>query len=509
MGEERVAGLRGVVDWMLTAREEAEPALRELLALPEAAWDEWLESHPAVGTVPFFEAFVELAERNPYRANGLTSFLIRHVDSAIAPGDAEITLTFLRGHAWRVRAFALLRAGDPRGALEAYERGAAVFRSEPLATPELEAIELAAASVQPGLVARLLSEMPRAEWPRLAAREELQSIGALTELSGEVFRRAEVVPIEAVAIAEIATAIADALPAGSHAGSVIAHLRTQAWKDRGLALGALARYPQALAAFDRAEEIAGGFASLGHDRATVRLARAMTLQEAGRLDESMALLAECKTAFEEYGDVRRRLAAASAEGALLYRAGRFSEARAAYLALLPAAHQSGDLYLLSGVHNNLGHILIELGDFEAAGAHLDQAVALFATLGQPLRAVRSELARGRMLIRTGDLAAAIDHLHTVRGRFLEQNLVEEAGLCGLDIVEAHLLRGAPIEAEAFARQIVREFTAAHLSSRAIMALGYLSDAITAREASAGTVGRVRRYIRSLRTQPDADFAATA
>jgi hypothetical protein len=82
-------------------------------------------------------------------------------------------------------------------------------------------------------------------------------------------------------------------------------------------------------------------------------------------------------------------------------------------------------------------------------------------------------------------------------------------LCGLDIVEAHLTQGAHIEAEAFAREIVREFTAARLNGRAITALGYLSEAIAARKASQSTVQNVRRFIRSLRANPELEFVASA
>ena len=97
----------------------------------------------------------------------------------------------------------------------------------------------------------------------------------------------------------------------------------------------------------------------------------------------------------------------------------------------------------------------------------------------------------------------------MRAEFLKQKLVEEAGISGLEIVDAHLWRGDLAEAEAFARQIVREFTAARLSNQAIIALRYLSEAIAARQASAGTVEEVRAFILALRNDPQLLFAASA
>jgi tetratricopeptide (TPR) repeat protein len=360
-----------------------------------------------------------------------------------------------------------------------------------------------------GVAARLLGAMPYAEWPGLAEREELRNSGALDELSREVASRVDRVPLESLAIAELATKIADSLAADAYPVVVLAQIRAQAWKDRGLAFCYLARHSDALAAFDRAEQFLQPFGTLAHDRAIVRLARATTLQEANRYDESIALLAECKEIFEDHGDTRRQILCGIAEGTLLHRMSRFGEAREAYKAQLPTAEKVNDLIALASIHNNIGHSSTELGDWQAAEAHLNKAIAILTELGQPLRVAGSELARGRMFVRKGDIERGIEHLHSVREQYLTHNLVEEAGLCGLDIVEAHLARGASIEAEAFAWQIVREFTAARLNARAITALGYLSEAIGARKASAETVQNVRHFIRSLRKKPDAEFVATA
>jgi tetratricopeptide (TPR) repeat protein len=360
-----------------------------------------------------------------------------------------------------------------------------------------------------GIAARLLNGTPYGQWPQLKDREELRNSGALDELSREVAARVDRVPLESLAIAELATAVAETLPADAYPQIVLAQIRAQAWKDRGLALCYLARHNDCLSSLDRAEHVLASFGTLAHDRAIVRYARASALQEIGRFDDAIALLDECKTIFEDHGDTRRKLLCGISKAAVLHRMGRNQEARTAYLSLLAPAESLGDLQLLAGIHNNVGHSSIELGDFKTADEHLRQSIALYRQLGQPLRVAGSELSRGRMMIRKGDIENGLAHLHALRDEFLQQNLVEEAGLCGLEIVEAHLSRGAVIEAEAFARQIVREFTAAQLNARAITALGYLSETIAARKASPATVENVRSFIHTLRKKPDLEFVATA
>jgi|GEM_PF-389352 len=476
MRKKRVAGPRPFVEWLSTGRDRAIPLLEELLAVPPPGRDAWLAAHPGARTVHVLHGLLYQAEAEPAQALEVTGFVVRHIDSATTPPEAAFAHTFVRGWAWEARALALLASGDHAAALQAHERAGSIFRQEPRARPELRKVERAAALFRPGLVASLLRDTPPAKWPELAKREELRSSAALEQLSAEVVSRVDVVPLEAAAIAEVATAIADALDGVTD--PVRSKLRAYAWRNRGMAYAALARDQDALAALSHAVRILDPFPELARDRAVVVYGLATVLSEAGRHDESMAL-------------------------------GRYGEAIAAYRQVVAEAERIGEWNLLASAHNNLAHSLIELSDFTAAASHLDRAAALFQSLGQLLSVSRAELARGRMLLRKGDVEAALLQLHSVREQFLRQNLVEEAGLCGLDIVEAHLMRGATIEAEAFARQIVREFTAAHLNARAITALGYLSETIAAREASGATVERVRRYLGTLRRTPDAEFRATA
>jgi hypothetical protein len=152
---------------------------------------------------------------------------------------------------------------------------------------------------------------------------------------------------------------------------------------------------------------------------------------------------------------------------------------------------------------------IELGDFREAELNLTHAIALSETLGQPMEAMKSQRCVGVLLIQRGEVDRGIAHLRPIRREFLRNGLAEEAGLCGLDVVEGLLVLGRTSAAEMLARKIVDEFTVAGLSTRAIGALGYLMEAITANRASATLVTEVREYIVSLRTSPERDFAASS
>lgn len=505
MREDRIAGHLRLIDRISADVTHARPLVRELLALPPSAWDEWLASHPDAHTAGVFEELLGVAERDRASAPALTDLVLRHIDSVSGP--SPLAIVFLRGHAWSARAAALRDAGDLHGALDAYQKAAGVYRSAPVELPELDAIENDITAVRSriderrGTIPDLLRDTPFAEWPQLAARDELRNEAAVAALCQEAAWRAHRVPLESLAIADLATAIADSLGK--------AELRAEAWKNRGLALRFLARYAEALPAFDRAEAILQPLDAVDHARAVVRFSRALTLLEIGRLEEAVVILTACRGVFEQHADLRNELLTGIAEGALFWRLSKYREAWETWTALLRVAGDLGDEQALMSLHNNLGFAGIEIGDFDAAQDHLRSAIGLAAKLGQPLLAARSQLAQGRLMVRRGDADGGLAHLHAVREQFLTQNLVEEAGMCGLEIVEAHLWRGALIEAEAFARQIVREFTAAQLNRRAITALRYLSEAIAARKASAATVEQVRDFILALRKDPESEFLASA
>ena len=353
------------------------------------------------------------------------------------------------------------------------------------------------------IVDRLLRDTPRSDWTRLAEDASLRNSGVLDRLSRELQHRLDRDPQDALALSNLATAIAETLPVDAYPSVVLAQMQAQAWKDRGQALCYVARYDDALHALDRAESILEPFGTLAHDRATVRLTRATALQDIERYDESLQLLTSCRDVFHDHGDARLELFCGITHGMLLHRLRRFAEAREMYESLLPAAEQS-DTATRACLHNNLGSTLIELREFEAANVHISQAFAILTELGRTIDAARSELAHGRLLLRKGDVDRGLAVLRGVRETFLRHAMVEEAGLCGLEIVDTLLDRDAR-DAEALAREIVAQFTAARLNARAITALGHLTEAIAARTASRATIDNVRKYIRILRKDPQREF----
>ncbi len=357
-------------------------------------------------------------------------------------------------------------------------------------------------------VDRLLRTTPREQWSALADHPELTTAGALERLGNTVAATLTKDPKEALAIAELAVATAEAVRGHAYSSVIVAQVRALAWKDLGKVLRFLGRNHEAIDALDTAEERLEDYGVLAHDRALIRFHRAASFQELERFEESHALLAECKQVFDDYGDVRNLLLCGFTEGVLLQRLRRYREAREICL-LLFTSSKDIDTETRAALHHAIGMCSLELGELRDAEPNLTQSIVLHGLLGQRLQVIKGQRCLGVLFIRRGEVGRGVQYLRPLRREFISNGLAEEAGLCGLDVVEGLLLLGRASTAEMLARRIIGEFTAAGLNTRAIGALGYLAEALAANRASATLVTAVREYIISLRTYPERDFATSS
>lgn len=373
------------------------------------------------------------------------------------------------------------------------------------AAAERHAAELETAAVA---VDRLLRDTPMADWPALAGHPDLSTWGALDRIAkifGETLARD---PLHALAIAELAVSAAEGIAPHTYMPIVAAQLTAHAWKDLGKAYRALNRHQEAVDAFTHAESLVVDYGTLAHDRAIILFNLAVTLQEVDRHQESLALLDECKDVFAIHNDSRLLIFCGIAEGVLLQRLRKYREAREAYLLILASAKPI-DKESLAALHKAIGLCSIELQDFTEAESNLIQSIALYEDLRQPIEVLKAQTGLGRLYIRRGDVEEGIAHLRPIRRSFLQKAMPEEAGICALEVIEGLLHRGKASEAERLARLVIQEYTAAGLNTRAITALGYLTEAIAARNATVALAGSVREYLVSLRTEPEREFRAGA
>ena len=355
-----------------------------------------------------------------------------------------------------------------------------------------------------GQVDALIRKTSADDLPELVENPLLRTYGAV-EYLGKIF--ADLLandPQKAKAVAELEISLAENLPRGVYHKTTIAQGLCYAWRDLGMALRTVGHLDRSLEAFHNAKRELLPYGALTHDAAIVALSEAMTLQELHRFDEARAVIADSRRVFLRHKDMKRLVLAAVAEGVLLQRLGNYREAREVYLLLLNTV-QNMEATVLASIHRVIGLCSIELGDYADAELNVTRSISLNRQLAQDVEVVRGRAVLGRLMIRRGDTDPGITYLRPVRREFLKHGLIEEAGLCGLEIVEGMLALGNHSAAETLSRRILGEFMKAGLNERAITALGYLQEAIASARASTGLVVQVREYIVSLRTVPERDF----
>src|SRR5438874_3571 len=249
------------------------------------------------------------------------------------------------------------------------------------------------------VMTRLLRDTPREEWPRLAENDALRNSGALDRLSRDIAAALEKDPTDALAMSSLATSIAETLPTNDYPPIVLAQLRAHAWKDRGQALSYVSRDIEALEAIERAESLLEPFAAVAHDRAIVRLVKAIVLQHLKEWDASLALLVECRRVFADHKDAKRLLHCGMTEAILLFRRGEYNKAHNVLEPLLEVARNANDVESLARLHNNLAANLVRLGDYMAANIHLSEAVRHFNDSGRNVEGARAEMVIGQLFVR--------------------------------------------------------------------------------------------------------------
>ncbi|HEY6137403.1 MAG TPA: hypothetical protein VI670_06525 [Thermoanaerobaculia bacterium] len=375
-------------------------------------------------------------------------------------------------------------------------RAAQARLAEFLETAERLKNERAAA----GAVLEIVEATPPEAWASLAERPELQTNAALEKLSDEVRRRLDRNPSEALALSELATTIADALPATAYPAVTLAQIRAMAWKDRANALRFLGRYDDAFDAIGRAEQVLERHVALGLDRAVVDLVKALALADIGQFDKARTLATTCGSVFLAHGDLTRALHASEIEANILYEEKRYADAQALYRSLVEVARAAQDDEIEARFHNNAGYCAMYLDDFRAANIHFSNAIAKFTDRGEFVAATRTQWGAGLVLVGRGQAEQGLQHLTAARQSFMSFGMFEEASLCGLSIAETLLSRGEDDRAQEIIHDVAQQFRETNTEHRIVEAVGALEQAIASANAPIEAVRNVYAMIESAHAQ---------
>lgn len=158
---------------------------------------------------------------------------------------------------------------------------------------------------------------------------------------------------------------------------------------------------------------------------------------------------------------------------------------------------ANDLPILGRLHHELALACVGSQDLEAAEQNFAKAAAIFSRLDMPDEHRSSAWGRAQLLLRSDQFIVAISELRSLADDFEDAELLEEAGLCRLDLTEALLAQGEIGQAERAIRAALENFRAIDLDHRATTALSYLYQTLQGGYGSRQAIERVRRFLATI------------
>lgn len=312
---------------------------------------------------------------------------------------------------------------------------------------------------------------------------------------------------EAVALAEVATRVADRLDEDRYSMAAASDLRAQAWGQLGNALRIQAKVWDAQKALD----VARGHLERGSgdpaERCHLLVLQAALYGDLKRFDEAFALLDRVITLAEHSGEDHLR-------GSALIRKARLAQRRddpeAAVEMLRQGAglidpDQDPRLVLVAG--HNLVHLLVDTGRYREALGRLDETRALHRQLGGRLDFVRFRWLEAKVYHGLGWMGKAAALYSEVRQSFIDEGLGYDVALVSLDLAAVYSREGKTAEVRRLAEEMLPIFRSRNAHQEAIAALLFFRDAARRESATVSLIQEVADYLRRSRANPELPFRA--
>lgn len=357
-------------------------------------------------------------------------------------------------------------------------------------------------------VAALLAQ-PKRYWAGAISHSlELQSAAAVNAFVAASEEAIDRDPSEALAIAGLATQVAQLLKSDAYPGGVVSRAVGTAWRQYAYAAFYVGEYPLASEAVAKSRAALEACAVSDYDLARLSIVRGLILSQQEQHDAARDEVRHAAAVFEAFGDRGRAASAKVAEAYSLISQQRFQEA----LPILKTVERDHaaeiDNYARANVANNLAVCHAELGLAIEAFDQYSIAAAIYDEIGNAPEAARVRHNIGCLLAGQGRLGDAQTRFRWVRMEYRRLGMADAAVAADLDLAELLLAQNAHTEAEALCSAAVEQFQKTGLSTttKGLTALSFLREAAAQRRATPEAARQVRRYLERLPREPELLFA---
>lgn len=349
------------------------------------------------------------------------------------------------------------------------------------------------------------AEPEKAAWRNLAAQRKFVHGGVVRRLAKRAFDVCASEPLHALTFADAAIAVAEALPKDDYPPNALHDLRGRAWKERANALNRLGEPTAALDALEHAkreyDQVASNTLGLGN----VALVRATAYYYLERLPDADREVRIAEALYERLGDVERRTKAMFLRGNILYEAHQLEAASELFRNVLVHGESIDSQEWIAKGSYALGNCVLDTGDIENASLLFSQALALFRITGPRHDRISAEWGMARVFLARGLFKDSLRRLNDVHAQFTSLGMTIEAGIAGLDAIEAMVALEMWKQIVDLARHVFKTFTEAGMLTSALTALAYIQTAAAEQRLTREAVREVRAFVKRVERQPDLLF----
>lgn len=357
----------------------------------------------------------------------------------------------------------------------------------------------------PDLRGELLALPHNERLERIAGDPRYSSWALVESLLGESREHASGEPADAVAFAELATAIAERLDEGRYSAAAVHDLRARAWGQLGSALRIQNRVWDAQKALDTARKHLERGSGDPAERCRLLVLQAALYGELKRFDEAFALLDRVIGLAERCGEEHL-------QGSALIRKARLAAQRDDQESAVELLRQGvalidpdEDPRLVLVAGHNLVHMLADTGRYDEARERLDETRALHLQFGGRMDHVRFRWLEAKVYQGLGWLEQAAALYEEVRSSFIAEGLGYDVALVSLELAAVYSQRGDGEQVRRLAEEMLPLFSSQKAHQEALAALLFFRDAARKEAATVPLIREVADYLRRWRANPGLRF----
>lgn len=298
-------------------------------------------------------------------------------------------------------------------------------------------------------------------------------------------------PEKHISLLQFTVAVLSSIPVDAYPPTVRAKALGTVWTELGWGHRYQSSYAEALRAYRSAHCAVEPYGELTYEKNTLLYLESQVFGQMREIDRAINMLENARAVYTEFGDKRRLMRCDIMKSAFLEWKGDVESSYAVVAKLVAAIQDVEDAHTKGVIYDNFGLLNLRLGRLTEAETAYEQARRIYSVAGMPVEIIRSDWGIASVQFERGDFAGALGKLNEIRSGFLDHQLVDDAGLTGLDIVEVLVAMGRSDEARALAEQVLQEFRTANLNVRAMHAAAYLRDLLSDEKRARNAVRHAR------------------